>query len=128
MIKKIFTYIGYFMAFSGLVGVISLNVMSINSKDERAQIITTQKEIKEELKNKATKEAVENIQTTQLKLIDAVGKHIAKDSSSIKQDVVNFYTLFRKEFQIEFNKEQEIKRDKIDSIKYIPNIIMQQIK
>jgi hypothetical protein len=125
MIKKIFTYIGYFMALSGLAGVVSLNVMSINSKDERTRIIETQKEIKLELKDKATKSDFENIESTQLKLIDVMGQHIAKDSTSIKQDVVNFYNLFRKEFQIQFDKEQVIKQAKIDSIK--PYIIIQKI-
>jgi hypothetical protein len=122
MIKTVFRYIGYFLALSGFAGIVTLNVMNLIEKREREEILTNQKLILFELGQKATKEDILEIQGTVFKLIGALGEHMAKDSASIKLDVVDFYNLFRKEFQIEFVREEKAIQQRVDSIKFTPKI------
>ena len=79
-----------------------------------------------ELGQKATKQDIAEIRGTLSNLVGAVGQQIAKDSASKKQDVVDFYNLFRKEFQVEYVREQDARQENIDTAKYVPRVLIQK--
>ena len=126
MIKVIFRYLSYFLALAGFAGIISVNLFNLAAKRDREDILTNQKLIIFELGQKATKQDIVEIRGTLPNLVGAVGQQIAKDSASKKQDVVDFYNLFRKEFQVESVREQDARQENIDTAKYVPRVLIQK--
>jgi hypothetical protein len=130
-IDKFYKYVGFILASVSFITIVStLAIANNNASTERKTIIATQGEILLQLQDKASKNDIRELTEAQLKIIETLVTHIAKDSTSTKQDLLEITRMFKIEILDKFKK-------KIDSVihdtakkpfKYDADITIEKIK
>jgi hypothetical protein len=130
-IDKFYKYVGFILASVSFITIVStLAIANNNASTERKTIIATQGEILLQLQDKASRNDIQELTETQLKIIETLVAHIAKDSASTKQDLLEITRMFKIEILDQFKK-------KIDSVihdttkkpfKYDADITIEKIK